>query len=96
METLIALVNHELPAWVAVTSWVVTTITVLRTIGSLWSRFRRFAQWLRNTNRQITHLIRRWLGVPSVVTLTQAEYDALPDKDPNTFYLIPENPTVDR
>ena len=96
METLISLVNHELPAWMVATSWLITTIAVFRTILSLWSKFERFSQWFRNTNRQITHWIRRWLGVPSVVTLTQAEYDALPDKDPNTLYAVQKNPTVDR
>ena len=101
METIFELVNYEVPAWVIV------LITVLNGIVSFWSKLRRFALLLRDFNRRLVYWIRHWLrvpsneavvrseAVPSIVNITQKEYDALPSKDPNTLYLISEEPTAE-
>ena len=90
METIFALINHQVPAWVVV---IMAVVQAAHLLLSSWSKIRRFALVLQETNRRLTYWVRRWLGISPTVKLTQKEYDALPSKDPNTLYLISGEPT---
>ena len=76
--------GHDLPAWVVALLW------VLREAFTLRRRVLGFFKLLRRADRQAARLVRRWLGVSRTEYLTQAQYDAIPCKDPETQYNIIE------
>ena len=84
MEEISAFFNIDVPAWV------VFVIAGTQAILSFWSRLHRFTLFVRDTNRRLTGLVRRWLGLHKTIALTQKEYDALPNKEENTLYLVKE------
>ena len=83
-----AILGADVPAWTAILGTVAFIWAICRDLFSVLRGILRFAQTVRSINRHVTSGVRRWLGTPTVVTLTQAQYDALPVKDRNTFYAI--------
>jgi hypothetical protein len=89
VEPLVAVLNADVPAWVAALIGFVSNVrAICRGLFLAWRGSRKLAWAVSGANRYVTSGIRRWLGVPQTVSLTQAEYDALPVKDPNTVYLV--------
>ena len=68
---------------VALIGFVSNVRAIYRGLLLAWRRSRKLARAISGANRYVTSGIRRWLGVPRTVSLMQAEYDALPVKDPN-------------
>ena len=74
--------------------WVVIVIAIVQAISlfrTLWATLKQINRWLRALSNYGANLVRRWLGVPKQITMTQAEYDALPVKEKGTVYMITEN-----
>jgi hypothetical protein len=74
--------------------WLVIALAILQVIGyirALWATLKQVGRWLRSMSNYAAIWVRRWLGVNRQVTLTQAEYDALPEKEKDTVYMIRED-----
>ena len=72
--------------------WPIAILTLLsgkiRRPAWIWFKRQILAPLVRQAGKALAKRIRRWLEVAQTVSLTQEEYDSLPQKDPDTIYVI--------